>query len=96
MINRLSAVFASRSARRRGADPENLAAHGTKGKNVSSVQTWLRQHVTLPATFGYTHVQSKWGFCTIPTRIQSILVLIYLILNILFCAVDYDVFPMNI
>lgn len=54
---------------------------------------WTK-HITLPATFGYRHIQ-PWAFCTIPTRLQSILLFVYVALNFIFCCVDYHTFEGN-
>lgn len=48
----------------------------------------LKRYVTIPATFGYRCSQNLW-WCTIPPRIQTITLLIFIILNIVFCAHGY-------
>lgn len=55
----------------------------------------LKKYITVPATFGFTHAQAiKW--CTIPTRIQSITIAAFVILNIVLCSISYRVFADNL
>ena len=61
---------------------------------VNKIHNLLAKHILLPATFGYRHIQ-PWGWCTIPTRLQSILVFIFFALNFIFCATDWHLFPGN-
>ncbi|KAH7309787.1 ferric-chelate reductase [Stachybotrys elegans] len=61
----------------------------------SSVTTWFRHAVSLPATFGYRRAQSIW-WCTIPPRLQTLTLLAFLFINVLFCIIGYDIFPGNI
>lgn len=58
----------------------------------------FRKHVTLPALFGYKHGQTTgsgfFAMCT-PTRIQSLVVLGYLIMAFVLLFVDYNLFSGN-
>jgi hypothetical protein len=55
---------------------------------------WLRRYITTPATFGYKCAQNV-GWCTIPPRIQSLTILVFILMNIIFCIHGYWVFPGN-
>lgn len=63
--------------------------------NIFTVSyTLLKRYVTVPATFGVTHAQAiRW--CTIPTRIQSLTIAAFVIVNIVLCSIDYYVFQYN-
>ncbi|KAJ5156900.1 uncharacterized protein N7482_008000 [Penicillium canariense] len=52
---------------------------------------WVRQKITIPATFNSYH-QRPWFYCTIPTRLESIVVLSYMALNVILLSVTYDTF----
>lgn len=50
-------------------DDEGRPAHG------SYLKTWYAKHLGTPALWGDRHLQaSGWGFLSIPTRIQGLLV----------------------
>jgi hypothetical protein len=84
LINRCAALLA---ARRHGS--------GHYRTESNSVRLWIRKHLLLPATFGQ-HCQDPIGWCTIPPRFESILLVLYLIMNIVFLFPGYDLFPDNI
>lgn len=100
-FNRLMA-FAVRRLLAKGPlplDAERSAALVGKGAApntglFSKMHNLWAKHVILPATFGYRHIQPL-GWCTIPTRLQSILVFVYFALNFIFCAIDWRLFPGN-
>lgn len=101
VVNRLMAFLVHRLLARNPlpADAERSAAIFGKGAApntgiLTKVHNLLAKHVMLPATFGYRHIQPL-GWCTIPTRLQSILVFLFFALNFIFCAVDWHLFPGN-
>lgn len=60
---------------------------------------WFKKNISTPATFGQSHSApcikfQVFGVC-IPTRIQSIVLLGYFILNIILILVKYDLFLPN-
>lgn len=59
------------------------------------LSTWLKRYVTLPATFGYRSSQ-PFGWYTVPPRIQSLTILAFVVMNIVFCTQGYRVFPGNL
>jgi hypothetical protein len=61
----------------------------------NSMRLWIRKHLLLPATFGQ-HCQDPIGWCTIPPRLESILLVSYLIMNMVFLFPGYDLFAENI
>ena len=64
-------------------------------RRLSGPRRWIQKHITLPAAFGYRHQQAL-GWCTVPTRIQSLMVLIFIAINAILCAVTYRAFDRNI
>lgn len=81
------------SARKPHNDTE--AINRLQTSKSSFLDRWFRSHIILPAAFGYRH-QEPWGWCTIPTRIQSLTVFAYVLLNILGCAIGkYGAFDGN-
>ena len=100
-VNRLVAFIVHRFfvSRPLPIDAERFSGVTGKGATpgvgfINKVHNFLSKHILLPATFGYRHIQ-PWGWCTIPTRIQSILVFVFFALNFIFCAVDWHEFPGN-
>lgn len=56
---------------------------------------YLRRFVTVPATFGHRCLQNI-GWCTIPPRIETLAILLFLALNIWSCVHGYYVFTGNL
>jgi hypothetical protein len=52
------------------------------------LKTWFRRRFLLPALFGRKHIQPL-GYYQFPTRGQSLMVVGYLLLNIVFLATDF-------
>lgn len=61
----------------------------------SSLGLWIRRRLLLPATFGQ-HCQDSAGLGTIPPRLESMLLVLYLTMNIVFMFPGYDLFADNI
>ncbi|RYO80066.1 hypothetical protein DL766_008320 [Monosporascus sp. MC13-8B] len=78
-----------------GGPGEDSAPAASDARSQSRLSIWLRRHVTLPATFGYRNAQ-PFGWYTVPPRIQTITILAFTIMNIVFCAHGYRVFPGNL
>ncbi len=98
MGNRLfaSLIWWKVSTRRTQEDPEAInRLQSSKSSSFGGVERWVRRHIVLPGTFGYRH-QQPWGWCTIPTRIQSLTVFAFVGLNIILCSVKYHSFPKNL
>ncbi|KAH7333180.1 ferric-chelate reductase [Rhexocercosporidium sp. MPI-PUGE-AT-0058] len=56
--------------------------------------TLLKRYVTVPATFGYKRSQNvRW--CTIPTRVQSLTIGAFVVINIVLCSCSYRIFADN-
>ncbi|KIH86530.1 plasma membrane ferric-chelate reductase [Sporothrix brasiliensis 5110] len=58
-------------------------------------RVWLQRHLTMPATFGQRCSQD-FGWYTVPPRVQSFTLLIFAIMNTVFCLHGYRVFTGNI
>ncbi|KLT39287.1 hypothetical protein CC85DRAFT_288728 [Cutaneotrichosporon oleaginosum] len=56
--------------------------------------TWYRRHIGTPAMMGYSHVQ-PWGILSIPTRLQAIMIFIYVALNVGMGCYGYETFANN-
>ncbi|KIW75330.1 hypothetical protein Z517_10071 [Fonsecaea pedrosoi CBS 271.37] len=52
---------------------------------------WMRRWITTPALLGY-HSAQPFGWCTIPPRLQSLLVILWVIINVILCCIDYHPF----
>ncbi|PKS11020.1 hypothetical protein jhhlp_002779 [Lomentospora prolificans] len=56
---------------------------------------WLKRFITVPATFGYRCLQNV-GWCTIPPRVESLIILLFIIINTVFCVIGYPIFDGNL
>ncbi|KAG6010043.1 hypothetical protein E4U21_000485 [Claviceps maximensis] len=66
-------------------------------KSTYSFETsiWLKRHITIPATFGYRAATEVW--CgTIPLRIQTLTLVAFAVMNILFSVYGYKITPVNL
>lgn len=70
-------------------------AAGCASNESKGAWAWIRKHLVLPATFGKS-CQAPVGWCTIPTRLESILLVLYFVMNFIFLFVGYDVFSGNL
>ncbi|KAI0004351.1 ferric reductase like transmembrane component [Xylariaceae sp. FL0662B] len=78
------------------SDPREDSPLDDNGSHVLSYPpVWLKRYLTVPATFGYRTAQ-PFGWYTVPPRIQSATILAFVVMNIVFCAHGYHVFPGNI
>ena len=80
------------SAREQFENDEITACKGTT--HASRPSLWLKQYLTVPAAFGYKCAQNV-GWCTIPPRVQSFTIFIFVVINVFFCIHGYHVFPGN-
>jgi hypothetical protein len=62
----------------------------TSGVIRSHTTSWFKRHVTIPATFGYRCAQNVW-WATIPPRAQTITLIIFLLMNIVFNIHGYRI-----
>ena len=74
--------------RRISHDPEAGSQRQLPSKGpLNSILRLIKRHITLPATFGYRH-QQPFGWCTLPTRITSFWVFLFVAINIILLAVN--------
>ncbi|KAK4082417.1 uncharacterized protein Triagg1_2229 [Trichoderma aggressivum f. europaeum] len=57
--------------------------------------SWFKRNITIPATFGYRCAQNVW-WATIPPRIQTFTITMFLIMNIVFCIHGYRIIDENL
>lgn len=89
-------VFIARRFEQYHADSESLArAPSVFSSKAGTAWTIFNQHLVLPFTVGTHHQRKLWG-CTIPTRMVSIVVGAYWVLNLILCAVTYDAYVGNV
>lgn len=55
---------------------------------------WLKRFVTVPATFGYRTAQ-PFGWYTVPPRVQTLTIAVFIVMNVVFCVHGYRVFQDN-
>ncbi|KAL7907656.1 ferric reductase like transmembrane component domain-containing protein [Trichoderma velutinum] len=57
--------------------------------------SWFKRNVTIPATFGYRCAQNVW-WATIPPRIQTFTIILFLIMNIVSSIHGYRIIDENL
>lgn len=88
VFHRLFAAAVHYQTRRTYRDPE--AGSRLPKSTQGGIRRLVRRYITLPATFGYKHQQSFiWGWGTVPTRITSILIFIFVAINVVLSSVVY-------
>jgi hypothetical protein len=55
----------------------------------------VKRTIGLPATFGVRHAQSYGIWATVPPRIESITIALFVLLNIVLSVIGYTFFPGN-
>ena len=66
-----------------------------KKSSKSTIIRCFKKYFIVPATFNSAHIR-RMSYCSIPLRSQTILISLYLLLNLIFLCIDYDVFAENI
>ncbi len=96
MLNRLFTALVQRKMPRTSLDTEASRTRPQVAKpRLSGTRRWIQRNITLPAALGYRH-QQPLGWCTIPTRIQSLLVIAFVVINVILCSVTYRAFEGNV
>jgi hypothetical protein len=75
-----------------------LRAYRHKPANAPSSPSWwlwIRRTLILPATFGQRQAEAVANAYSIPPRLESILLAIYLLMNIVMCLPGYRLFDGN-
>lgn len=68
---------------------EALSPNFTRRKRPSSkIEVLFKRHISIPATFN-NRCSEPLGWCTIPSRIQSLTIFIFVLFNIILCSIDY-------
>ena len=57
--------------------------------------SWFKRNVAIPATFGYRCAQNVW-WATIPSRIQTLTITVFLWMNVVFCVHGYRIIDDNV
>lgn len=62
---------------------------------LSLPRSWLKRYLSVPATFG-DRCSRPLGWCTIPPRIQSLTIFLFIILNVILCSCSYHLTDGNL
>ncbi|CZT45702.1 uncharacterized protein RSE6_06034 [Rhynchosporium secalis] len=68
--------------------------HDTDRGTFDTPYIFLKKYITVPATFGYRRAQNV-GWCTIPTRVQSLAIVAFVVMNVVLCSCSYWTFEGN-
>jgi hypothetical protein len=91
----LASLFSRLLSARRPTKNSKVTSRPQHSRKVNGPWLWFKRHVTIPAAFGYRCSQSL-GWITIPPRIQSLTILAFVILNIIFCIHGYRITSENL
>ncbi|KAL7809447.1 ferric reductase like transmembrane component domain-containing protein [Trichoderma gracile] len=61
----------------------------------TETRSWFKRNVAIPATFGYRCAQNVW-WATIPSRMQTLTITVFLLMNVVFCVHGYRIIDDNI
>lgn len=102
MVNRLwtHVLAARRAATSRDIEDNEVVAapkpHASSPLSfLNTAHHWVRANFIIPAAFGSHHQRLFW-WCTIPTRMETTVVLAFWILNLVLCCVGYEIFWPNL
>lgn len=90
-VGLLFRAFSKMCEGRRTASGLGKSAPGIFG----AVDRWVERRISTPATFGY-RCSENLGWCTIPPRVQSLTLLVFVIMNVFFCIHGYRLVPDNL
>lgn len=74
---------------RPSASPRSPIVRGFSGWN------WLKSRLLIPATFGRRCAESLGPWGTVPPRVQSLTISLFVVLNIVTSIHGYEIFPGN-
>lgn len=97
MSRLLSLLGNLKHQRRQHASSDDHLLHGTSTPYRPFIRSpaWIKRYLTVPATFG-NRCSTPYGWCTIPPRIQSATILIFVIINFLLCTCSYQLTDGNL
>lgn len=101
LIGMLHRFYSHISNDRRMKSQGDVEDHGAKSrsKNPTSIFStayhWVRANLIIPAAFGSHHNRLLW-YCTVPTRMETLIVASFWIINIVLCCVSYEAFWPNL
>ncbi|OAL47189.1 ferric-chelate reductase [Pyrenochaeta sp. DS3sAY3a] len=102
MAHRLSTYIFYRRQEPNTIDVESTASRTQPEAQKTTLPTallaihdWFRTNLIVPATFGSHHLRPFWG-CAIPTRIETTIITLFWILNLILCCVGYEIFSPNL
>ncbi|KAI9736216.1 MAG: hypothetical protein M1834_001102 [Cirrosporium novae-zelandiae] len=76
--------------------PAMLSQSISKGASpLSRLCHFFRTNFTIPVVIGHNHRQSIF-WCTIPTRIEAIVIFSYVALSVALCSINYHAFDGNL
>ncbi|KAL2402655.1 Ferric/cupric reductase transmembrane component B [Exophiala dermatitidis] len=101
LIGILHRFYTHISNGRRTKSQGDVEDHGAKSRSKNSTSIfstayhWARANLIIPAAFGSHHNRLLWG-CTVPTRMETLIVASFWIINIVLCCVSYEAFWPNL
>ncbi|KFZ12368.1 hypothetical protein V502_07118 [Pseudogymnoascus sp. VKM F-4520 (FW-2644)] len=102
MANRLISFLVESRTGRKTRDTESITRPNSSVSPRSKLTPfvadkyhWLRANLVIPAAFNSYHRRLFWQ-CTIPTRLEVVIVIAYYVISFILCAVSYEIFTPNL
>ncbi|OJD11947.1 hypothetical protein AJ78_07380, partial [Emergomyces pasteurianus Ep9510] len=100
ILNRLFTHFTGARQRSTRYDSEGHTSHINSGAPLLLqpfrwLHHWIRAYFIIPAAFG-THHQRLFYWCSIPTRVETIVIVIFYVLSLALTCVGHDIFKGNL
>ena len=101
IIHRLVTHFLQSRCLKATTDVEESQSIGTKNGRLdptsltTTIYPWLRSNVIIPAAFG-SHHNRPLLWSTIPTRMETVVVVCFWLMNFILCCVSYYIFSPNL
>lgn len=97
MLNRLAGSHLMKKlVGRHDLEASTQTAVPIRGRNLlTTLSMWLQKHLVLTPLFGFHHQERLWT-CAVPTRLETIVITAYWILNFVLCCVSYETFFPNL
>lgn len=100
IINRHASSYSGSSTSYERLDTEGQIAHSPKEparlpSPLRHAYHWMKTHLIIPAAIGTYH-QRLLYWCSIPTRMEAIVIVLYYIISLVLGALAYDLFQGNL
>lgn len=95
MTQKAWATFVAEKPFEHSSDLERATSILESAPKAGTLSRWINTNLIIPTAFGTRHQRPRWA-CTIPTRMETLIVAAFWILNLILCCVTYEIFWPNL